>query len=98
MRSGFPTVCLVLAACPLINAESKPIPEANLAFIEAYCADCHDGPDSKGDLDLFALGFDLENEVALRFWTLVHDRDDSGEMPPPKKKNRPGRMPRPVSF
>lgn len=44
------------------------------------CVGCHDGSDSK--LDLQRIGFDLTNEKSFRDLEHVYDRVISGEMPP----------------
>ncbi|HEX3988319.1 MAG TPA: DUF1592 domain-containing protein, partial [Verrucomicrobiae bacterium] len=58
-------------------------------FVSKNCAECHDADSKKGDLDLTAFKFDLANTTNFSEWVKVHDRVTSGEMPPPKKKERP---------
>jgi hypothetical protein len=58
------------------------------AFLQKHCVECHDADVKKGDFDLTALKFDLENSTNFSKWVLVHDRVCNGEMPP-KKKARP---------
>ncbi len=58
------------------------------AFFDQYCYDCHDDLSTKGGLDLTALSRDLSDPATLAKWTLIHDRVESGEMPP-KEKTRP---------
>ncbi len=58
-------------------------------FIGKYCSDCHDEVTKKSDLDLVHHSFDLQNVNDFELWVKVHDRVESGEMPP-KKKPRPG--------
>ena len=58
------------------------------AFFEKHCADCHDADAKKGNLDLTALRADFTNAETFAMWVKVHDRIESGEMPP-KKKERP---------
>ena len=57
-------------------------------FLEQRCFECHDSETKKGDLDLTSLKFDLHDEKLFARWVLIHDRVQSGEMPP-KKKPRP---------
>ena len=57
-------------------------------FLQNHCVECHDAETQKGGLDLTALKFDLANPTNFTKWVLVHDRVNSGEMPP-KKKARP---------
>src|SRR4029450_4782505 len=74
---------LSLACMPWVHAEPT-----RDAFIEQYCADCHDGDTKKGGLDLTALHWDLEKRSDFDEWIKVFDRVTKGEMPP-KKKARP---------
>jgi hypothetical protein len=74
---------LSLACMPLVRAA-----QTRDAFIEQYCADCHDGETKKGGLDLTTLQWDLENRNNFEEWVKVFDRVTKGEMPP-KKKARP---------
>ncbi len=57
-------------------------------FFDAHCYDCHDADSHKGGLDLTALKRDFSDPETFARWVKVHDRIDSGEMPP-KKKERP---------
>ena len=59
------------------------------SFLEQHCMDCHDGEVKKGGLDLAALSTDGTDAAALKKWVRVFDRVAAGEMPPPKKKQRP---------
>ena len=47
-----------------------------------HCLTCHEGETAEAGLDLSALGRDLSDPENLRRWVLVHDRIQSGEMPP----------------
>jgi hypothetical protein len=58
------------------------------AWIEEYCADCHDADSKKGGLDLTALPWELDNRTHFDEWVKVVDLVAKGEMPP-KKKARP---------
>ncbi len=85
----FPPVRL-LFLCPLLFAPyawAKAAPAPN-AFLEKYCADCHDADEKKGGLDLSSLPWDLENRENFDEWVKVVDLVAKGEMPP-KKKERP---------
>ena len=59
------------------------------AFFEKHCIECHDADTHKGGLDLTALKRDYADTENFARWVKVHDRIESGEMPP-KKKARPG--------
>lgn len=54
-------------------------------FLESHCFDCHDADMKKGGLDLDALGRNLADPAAMAKWVRIHDRVQSGEMPPKKK-------------
>ena len=62
------------------------VPTDLTRFAETYCLDCHEGPDSEGNLNLGNIGHDLANAETMRRWVLVHDRVAKGEMPPAKKR------------
>lgn len=57
-------------------------------FLETHCTECHDADTKKGNLDLTALKLHLEDAENFNRWVKIHDRMESGEMPP-KKKARP---------
>ena len=63
-------------------------PEALRSFLEKHCFDCHDQKMQKGNLDLESLDLELGIRASYDAWVLVHDKVQSGEMPP-KKKRRP---------
>jgi mono/diheme cytochrome c family protein len=75
------------AVIPARGAAEPPGPTR--AFFERHCVECHDPDTKKGDLDLTALKFDLQEPKAFAEWVKVHDRVRDGEMPPKKKKTRP---------
>ena len=56
-------------------------------LIDSSCIDCHDA-ETKTKLNFEALGHDLSNADTFRMWERIHDRVQTGEMPP-KKKPRP---------
>ncbi len=58
------------------------------AFFEAHCTECHDADTKKGNLDLTSLKRDFADAENFARWVKVHDRIESGDMPP-KKKARP---------
>ena len=57
-------------------------------FFKAHCVECHDADTKKGNLDLTALKPNFADAENFARWVKVHDRIESGEMPP-KKKARP---------
>ncbi len=70
---------------PLALSAAPPPPTA-AAFVEKYCAGCHNDIDKKGGLDLDALAFDPGDPANFNRWVKVHDRAEAGEMPPVEKK------------
>jgi hypothetical protein len=58
------------------------------AFFDAHCTSCHDTDEHKGNLDLTKLKRDFTDAENFARWVKIHDRIESGEMPP-KKKPRP---------
>ncbi len=61
------------------------LPDTLSALLENHCLDCHDDLETKGDLDLFSLEWNLKDPHTTDIWVKVHDRLASGEMPPKKK-------------
>ena len=68
---------------PASAAEFKPT-----AFFTKHCTECHDKDTQKGNLDLTALKPNFADAENFARWVKVHDRIESGEMPP-KKSERP---------
>lgn len=83
-----PRPVVFFALISLISAPLAKASQERNAFIEQYCADCHDHETKKGGLDLTALQWDLEKRPNFDEWVKVFDRVTKGEMPP-KKKARP---------
>ena len=61
-------------------AEFKPT-----SFLAQHCTECHDAQTKKGNLDLTALRPDFADAENFARWVKLHDRVQSGEMPPAKK-------------
>lgn len=59
------------------------------SFFKAHCLECHDAAGKQGGLDLSALATDLASAEVFARWVKIHDRIESGEMPP-KGQARPG--------
>src|SRR5215218_7912340 len=73
----------------LVASTLNAAPPAPIArFIDAHCADCHDGDEKKGGLDFAALAFAPNDPKNFATWAKIHDRVATGEMPP-KKRERP---------
>ena len=58
------------------------------AFAEKHCVSCHNANLKEGDLNLAEFKFDPANADNFARWVKLHDRIESGEMPP-KKSKRP---------
>ncbi|MBL9199906.1 MAG: DUF1592 domain-containing protein, partial [Opitutaceae bacterium] len=84
-RSVYSLLCALAATAAARAAE---LPAKAGAFVEKHCAGCHDAVEKKGDLDLTALALNPADPKNFALWLKVHDRVESGEMPP-KKKARP---------
>ena len=66
-----------------------PEPPAGIAnFIEKNCVSCHDSATPEGDLDLEALGMNLEAPDNFHHWERIYDRVRDGEMPPDEELGR----------
>ena len=74
------TTLLLIAVSGAIQAAELPAPVQD--FVKAHCAECHDAEKKKGGMDFTSLIFDPANAEALQKWVRVHDRVQSGEMPP----------------
>jgi len=81
------TVCaltfLIATTAPARSADPV-LPQ----FLEANCHACHDATSKKGGLDLTTLKLDLAKPDDFATWVKIHDRIESGEMPP-KNRKRP---------
>ena len=73
-------------------AAAAPAPAAldsTLAdFTDRHCSSCHNDVDKEGGLDLTSLTYAPQDTGNFLTWVKVHDRVQSGEMPP-KQKKRP---------
>ena len=83
-----------LALAAIVGLFASPLPSAPLslqteAFVEKYCAHCHDDVEKKGGLDLTTLKFAPGDDANFLRWVKVHDRLQAGEMPPRERKKRP---------
>jgi hypothetical protein len=57
-------------------------------FIDRHCSSCHNDVDREGGLDLTSLQYTPSNPDNFAVWVKLHDRVQTGEMPP-KEKKRP---------
>lgn len=86
-KRSFHLFPLFLCALFLSTARARAVP---LSFVEKHCLECHDDLTAEGDFRADLLGQDLSDTPSLRAWSRVLARLQCGEMPPPKKKERPG--------
>lgn len=75
---------MIRAASPA--GEGGALPEQVYGFLDKHCLNCHDSLERKGDLDMEALGFGIEDRKVHERWVHIFDRAADGEMPP---KDRP---------
>lgn len=68
-----------------VEAATVPLP-----FIAKHCVECHDDSVREGDFRADLLPKHLGDASGQKAWSRVLARLQSGEMPPPKKKDRPG--------
>lgn len=73
------------AASSLLAAE---MPGEVKTFFDKHCVECHDSQSKKGGLDLSAPPGTFSDLTTFLRWTRIHDRIESGEMPP-KDAERP---------
>lgn len=89
VRAGFYVVVMgLLSAVGYVQGAEGP-PSAVLTALDRYCGDCHRGSAASGGFDLAALGQDLNDPAASARWIRLHDRIESGEMPPRDATVRP---------
>lgn len=69
----------------IIVASAADVPTE---FFQTHCYECHDSQSKQGDLDLSTFKFDGSTRENLDRWIKIHDRIESGEMPP-RQKTRP---------
>ena len=62
-------------------------PAAEVAdFTDRHCSTCHNDVDKEAGLDLTSLTFQPNDPANFATWVKVHDRVQTGEMPPKEKK------------
>lgn len=72
-------VLLLMHVAPFSGADESPFSE----FVNQHCVDCHSGPDAESGLDLENLLWRPSDHANMALWIKIHDRVESGEMPPP---------------
>ena len=81
---------LVFAALAALPAWSAPAfsEDEVLAFTDRHCSSCHNDVDKESGLDLTSFKYNPADAENFAMWVKIHDRVQSGEMPP-KQKKRP---------
>ena len=77
--------CLAAAVIALIGPSrcaAQRVESEIFGFTNDYCSSCHNDVDEEGGLDLTTLKFGPHDSGNFRTWVKVHDRVQSGEMPP----------------
>ncbi len=87
MKAPFLPTALLFGLVAALNSAAAAT--ATLSpFFTKHCTECHDAATKKGGLDLTSLRPDFADAETSARWVKVHDRIESGEMPP-KKSERP---------
>lgn len=77
----------VVAAALLAVAATHADEPVIVAFLDRHCTVCHDDSKAEGELNLLELAFAPEESGNRAKWIRIHDRIESGEMPPPGKRH-----------
>ncbi len=75
---------------PTVRAAAAFPADEAASFTDRYCSSCHNDVDKEAGLDLTSLNFDPADPANFAAWVKVHDRVQTGEMPP-KEKKQPAR-------
>ena len=84
MKAGSKNCMVFMILCSMILP--FPVSAAPMPFFEKYCFECHDSASKQAGLDLSKL--EPPNADNFAKWVKIHDRIESGEMPP-KAQPRP---------
>jgi hypothetical protein len=86
--SGFGWLALVLLAGPFAALRGATAGlEAEVAdFTDRHCSSCHNDVDKEGGLDLTSLRYTPTDSSNFEKWVRIHDRVQTGEMPPKEKR------------
>jgi len=82
-------LCLAIGLLVFLPTAALAAEAPLRTFLDSYCVSCHDAKTKKGGLDLQALAADFQQPAAFASWVKVHDRIQSGDMPPKERKTRP---------
>lgn len=84
-RVAFTVAALLISSAAIRAAEETALRK----FLDTHCVSCHAGEKKKGGLDLEKLSTDWKEPAVFQTWVKVHDRIQTGDMPPRSKKKRP---------
>jgi len=88
MLCASPVRLISLGLCVVLACTASSVSAQPAEFFQRHCHECHDADSKQGGLDLTALDADLSNTENFAKWVKVHDRIETGEMPP-KGQSRP---------
>ncbi|MCY2964192.1 MAG: DUF1587 domain-containing protein, partial [Planctomycetota bacterium] len=71
-----------VAMIALAQPSSGNAQETRTPFLAKHCQSCHAGDSPASGLDLASLKFDPASSENFALWVRIHDRIQSGEMPP----------------
>jgi len=77
---------LALVMVPALGAAGAFPEDEVTAFTDRHCSSCHNDVDKEAGLDLTSLKYDPSDAANFLTWVKVHDRVQTGEMPPPDKR------------
>lgn len=78
----------VVSLIALLTLTTTATAEVPVEFFQTHCYECHDSQARQAGLDLSKVKSEIENREDFDRWVKIHDRIESGEMPP-KAKPRP---------
>lgn len=88
----------VLGLLGCVGVACGAMPDQLEPLLRRSCFECHDAKSAEGGLDLSALRFDLGDRAVRERWIRIHDRIESGEMPPPDEELMPSERARMVKL
>jgi len=80
-HSWFGVLVCLLSGVVLLRLDASELEP----FFANHCYECHDDLSAEGGLDLTSLTRDFSDPGHFARWVKIHDRIESGEMPPAKK-------------
>src|SRR5690606_11215290 len=83
----------VLLVAVVLSPASAADVQGVASFLQKRCFDCHADGAKEGELDLKVLGTNLDDPAVFAKWVRIHDRVQSGEMPP-RESDQPTRTER----